>query len=81
MASRLTVALMRTALGSSLKESRRYDPISRASQSASATSQASFDARSLRWTASSARSHARSAGRTRAVRARADGATRRSAWG
>jgi len=34
MAARLTVALMRTALGSSLKESRRYDPISRAAQSA-----------------------------------------------
>ena len=37
MASRLTVALMRDRIDSSSKESRRYDPISRAAQSASAT--------------------------------------------
>ena len=48
MAFRLTVALMRDRTDSPSKESRRYDPISRAAQSASATWQASSDARSLR---------------------------------
>jgi hypothetical protein len=76
MASRMTVALMRIALDSSSKESRRYDPTSRATQSASATSEASFATRSEQRTAAGVGSHTRSAGSPRSVRARAGPTTR-----